>query len=540
MAGKSGRKIGKNMEHIRTRAFTLKSSTFLFLIFVFAVTFIFRDASKAIIQSWSQEEYSHGYLIPPLALLLLLNKIADAKIEPQTSWLGFFIIFASVAAAFFFQFTGITHLLPILYVISIIGLVTLFLGKKAIGPLAGPLILLFFAVPLPKFFYYGLSSHMQMVSTSLGVFFLNLLDVPVLQDGNIIDLGGYKLNVVEACSGVRYLFPLLSLSFLLAYMYRAPFWKRAVLFVSAIPFAILLNGARIALVGVTVDRWGQKMAEGFIHDFEGFVIFLIGFLLLLLEIRVLQTVGAKGALQFDALRISSPKSLPHPATGGPSTTCAFFLMIAVAISAVLPTFLPRYLTPVYLSQPFSAFPLRIGGWAGQFGKSLDKKSLDLLGTNDYLLADFAKPAATPVDIYVLYFPQEDSTSNEAVHTPTVCIPGGGWTVETQAIKTIPVNDPSALQAQPLTVNELLISKDSAREVVYYWYAQSNYSSANVASARLHTLMNSLTQGHTNGALLRFITSIERGETEKDAETRLNAFASESLPTLHTYMFGSKN
>jgi exosortase/archaeosortase family protein len=114
----------------------------------------------------------------------------------------------------------------------------------------------------------------MLFSSQLGVFFIRLFQIPVYLDGNIIDMGVYKLQVVEACSGLRYLYPLLSLSFLAAYLFHGRFWQRAVVFLSSIPIAIGMNGFRIGLVGFLVDRWGTEMAEGALHFFEGWVIFL--------------------------------------------------------------------------------------------------------------------------------------------------------------------------------------------------------------------------------------------------------------------------
>ena len=141
---------------------------------------------------------------------------------PKPTWAGFAVIAASLGAAFLSQAAGLLNTLPSLCVFSLIGIVALFYGTQATRALAGPLLLLFFAVPLPKFFYYALTSQLQTASTSLGVFFLGLLHVPVFQDGNIIDLGGYQLQVAEACSGIRYLFPLMGL-LLLACILVAPF-----------------------------------------------------------------------------------------------------------------------------------------------------------------------------------------------------------------------------------------------------------------------------------------------------------------------------
>lgn len=101
-----------------------------------------------------------------------------------------------------------------------------------------------------------------------------MFQIPVFLEGNIIDLGVYQLQVVEACSGLRYLFPLMSLGFIAAYFYQAAFWKRAIVFLMTIPITILMNSFRIGVIGVMVDNWGISMAEGFLHDFEGWIIFM--------------------------------------------------------------------------------------------------------------------------------------------------------------------------------------------------------------------------------------------------------------------------
>lgn len=516
-------------------ALKYKGSVFLFILFVLAVTFIFRDAGEAMMQSWSQEEYSHGYLIPPLALLLLLNKISDGGIVPRSSWWGAALVLLGVVAAFLFQFAGIGHVLPQIYVFTLIGVMILFLGGKSLRPLAGPVILLLFAAPLPKFFYYAISSQMQFLSTTLGVTFLQWLGISVFQDGNIIDLGKYQLNVVEACSGVRYLFPLLSLSFLLSYMFKARLWKRAFVFLSTIPIAIFLNSLRIAIVGVTVELWGSAMAEGLLHDFEGVSVFVGGIAFLLLEIWILQRIGSPGELRFDSLRLPSLKSFPRPAVGLPTVLCGAFLLIALGLSAVLPMFLPQYLAPVALRQSFNSFPMQLGPWVGK-RNFIDPKELTVLGTDDYLLADYARSGEPPVSLYVLYYPRQDSSSNQAVHTPTVCIPSGGWRVVDSVTLVIAIDDPASAQSRPLAVNRLLIAKGDSRQLVYYWYAQNDRSVTSPGATRLATFMSSLRTGHSNGALVRLVAPIARGETAAVAESRMTSFLEAGLPTLYGYMF----
>ena len=137
-----------------------------------------------------------------------------------------------------------------------------------------PIIFLLFAIPLPYFIDAMLSFQLQLISSQLGTFFIRLLQIPVYLEGNVIDLGVYKLQVVEACSGLRYLYPLLSLGFLAAYLFQAPLWQRAVVFLSTIPITIVMNSLRIGIVGVLVNYWGPQDADGFLHMFEGWIIFI--------------------------------------------------------------------------------------------------------------------------------------------------------------------------------------------------------------------------------------------------------------------------
>ena len=128
--------------------------------------------------------------------------------------------------------------------------------------------------------------------------FIRLFQIPVFLEGNVIDLGQYKLQVVEACSGLRYLYPLMSLGFLAAYFFQAPLWQRALVFLSTIPITIFMNSLRIGVVGIMVDNFGPQDADGFLHMFEGWIIFLACAVLLVGLMHLLARVGSgKGFFQ---------------------------------------------------------------------------------------------------------------------------------------------------------------------------------------------------------------------------------------------------
>ena len=109
-------------------------------------------------------------------------------------------------------------------------------------------------LPLPKMVYWNVTMALQFVSSGIGVWLLRVRQVPVYLEGNVIDLGVYKLQVAEACSGLRYMFPIMSFTYVFAVLYRGPVWHKMVLFLSAVPIAVLMNSFRIGVIGILVDR----------------------------------------------------------------------------------------------------------------------------------------------------------------------------------------------------------------------------------------------------------------------------------------------
>src|SRR5262249_2201371 len=144
-----------------------------------------------------------------------------------------------------------------------------------------------------------------------------------------IDLGPIQLQVVEACSGLRYLFPLTSLALLCGYLFQDRLWKKSVLVLSAIPLAIVLNGMRIGMIGVLVEWQGQGAAEGFMHFFEGWVVFAISFGLLIAEMWVLGRIGQFGSSR--SLPIAPTPSMPPGAPVGRTHLWSSALVVSLFI-----------------------------------------------------------------------------------------------------------------------------------------------------------------------------------------------------------------
>jgi exosortase len=181
-------------------------------------------------------------------------------------------------------------------------------------------VFLWFMLPLPSFIYWPVSTQLQLVASHIGVDIIQAMRIPVYLEGNIIDLGLYKLQVAEACSGLRYLFPLMSFGFLFAVLYQGPLWHRILLFVATIPITIAMNSFRIAVIGVLVNQYGISQAEGFLHFFEGWIIFLACIVLLYFGAFLLQRLSAKPRSVIDALDLRLTGMVPP--LGPPGSSAA--------------------------------------------------------------------------------------------------------------------------------------------------------------------------------------------------------------------------
>src|SRR5262249_21383790 len=154
------------------------------------------------------------------------------------------------------------------------GVVLLLAGPEFVAKLAFPLFLLLFMVPIPAVVYNGITFPLQLLASRLADGALTALQIPVLREGNILELPEQRLSVVEACSGIRSLLSLTFLSLVYGYFFEERKWMRVVLFFATIPIAIVANAGRVTLTGVLTEV-KPELAEGFFHSASGWVIFMV-------------------------------------------------------------------------------------------------------------------------------------------------------------------------------------------------------------------------------------------------------------------------
>ena len=319
----------------------------------------FWDGLRVMGSMWvDTPEYSYGLLIPPIAVFLVWQKKDLLQQLPFIgSWVGVGVVLLGTLILVIGQLGTVYTLVQYAYLITLYGLLLAFLGWHAFRLLAIPQLILLFMIPLPQFILNNLSLRLQELSSQLGVFFMRLCNVTVFLEGNVIDLGGYRLQVADACSGLRYLFPLMTIGFLMAYFYKGSLWKRLLVFLSSIPITLLMNSFRVGIIGITVEQWGIGMAEGFLHEFQGWMVFMISAALMIGEMAAVNRIGHEDGTWRQLFGLEFPAPTPKGALVRQRRLPASFIsagvVLAVLVAAQLQFHGPQRSTPYELhSQSF--------------------------------------------------------------------------------------------------------------------------------------------------------------------------------------------
>jgi exosortase len=237
----------------------------------------------ALVRQWNDDaDMGHGFFVPVIAGFIAWqkrDKIADKLPSPNwwglaiMVWAGFQLYVGTLGAELFLSRTS--------FVISIIGAVLLLGGTEYLRIFGFPLFLLFFMVPIPAVIYNQLTFPLQLLASRAAETTIDLLQIPVIREGNVLILPQQTLNVVEACSGIRSLLTLTFLSLVYGYFFEKRTWVRVVLFFSTIPIAIAANAGRVAFTGV-ISQFKPELAEGWFHEAQGWVIFMIALTILVI------------------------------------------------------------------------------------------------------------------------------------------------------------------------------------------------------------------------------------------------------------------
>jgi exosortase D (VPLPA-CTERM-specific) len=490
---------------------------------VLGACLFFVDGLEALLVAWQTPEYSHGPLIPVLSALLFLRQLRDVPVEPgpkRNRWVGVTVVVAALALASLGKLANIADIVAYATILWIGGLLLISFGWQTGRQFWPPVLHLVYMLPLPGVLYYKMSTWLQFVSSELGVWFLQLLSVPVFLEGNIIDLGVYKLHVAEACSGLRYLFPILSFSYIFAVLYRGPLWHKAVLLISAAPITVLMNSVRIGIAGYIVNHYGVTWVEGFTHFFEGWVIFLACILILFGLARIMllfqsQRMGLAEALDLDTTGFAAQAARLRLVR--PSAALITAAVLSTGIALAWNAMPDRGLTPIE-RESFDLFPRQLGDWRQQgLPQTLEDSVATSLGADDYHSVQMQRSQdAVEVGLFMAWYADQ---SQGGVHSPEICLPSAGWEIAWLERTDIAERVGSAT---PFNINRAIIQKGESRMLVYYWFEQKGRRIAWDFAAKYWLMMDGVTTGRTDGALVRLTTTIGSDESDAVAEERLIA------------------
>jgi exosortase len=243
---------------------------------------VFFDVGRSLVADWATDDnYSHGFLVVPVALYLAWERrhaVVAAAARPSVAGLAVIVGSLLLLGA---GTLGAELFLTRVALVGVLGGVVLFVfGWAHLRLLAFPIGFLLLMIPLPALLFNQVALPLQLLASQVGEAGLEAFGVPVLREGNVMILANTTLEVAEACSGIRSLVSLLTLGIVYAYFMDSRLWVRWVLTLSTVPIAVLTNGLRVAGTGLAAHYYGAEAAEGFLHGFSGWMVFVAALALL--------------------------------------------------------------------------------------------------------------------------------------------------------------------------------------------------------------------------------------------------------------------
>ena len=247
-----------------------------------------------LVRQWNNDpDMSHGFFVPLISAFVIWQRREELlALKTRPNWWGLVLVLYGTFQLYVATLGAELFLARTAFVITVFGMVLMLGGVLLVRKLFFPLFLLFFMVPIPAVIYNRVTFPLQLLASRLAGDALSVLGLPVLREGNILELPDQKLSVVEACSGIRSLLTLTFLSLVYGYFFERNFWLRVALFVATVPIAIIANASRVTLTGM-ITEWKAELAEGFFHTAQGWVIFMVSLVILILLHQVLTRISRR-------------------------------------------------------------------------------------------------------------------------------------------------------------------------------------------------------------------------------------------------------
>lgn len=465
----------------------------------------------------SNDDYSYGLLIPLVSIYIIYQKWPKIKgAHWQPSWWGLPVMLTGLWFFIMGELAADLYVPRVSFIMTLGGIVLLLGGWIILRLLIFPLLLLILMIPLPELVTNKLTMPLQLISSQLATLFLQFLGIPVFRQGNIIDLGVRQMQIVDACSGLRYILALLALGIIFCYFYQRKVWKIIVLLLVLIPATIFANALRVAGMGIY-----PALLEGFWHAFSGWLIFVFCF-----GILALVNFGLNRLSPPSQDTILVPTSKPEREPLGSGKSQAPWLHVVAGLFLIL-VFIPvsqrASQAPAYpLKQGFNNFPMIIDSWEGRH-VYIDPEMVAATQSHAHLNAEFTSPTNGLVAVWIAYY-ETQKKAGGFVHSPKGCFTASGWQIEKTQIIEISEGKP---------VNWMVVTRPGEKLLVYYWFMQRGRWLSDETMNKLYMAYDGFTRRRTDGALIRLITPV--GKNVDEAQQRLTLFAQDLSLILNEFI-----
>lgn len=490
------------------------------------VIYIYWSAVPRLLQFWERPDYSHAYMVPPLLAWIFWNERKRlAAASGGGCKFAYLFLAATVALFTLGSFGGILALVFMSLWTLLLALLGLFYGDKGLKVLWPLALTALFAVPWPAFIFRTASFQLRLLSSYLAELLLRALSIPVYREGNIIDLGSIQLEVVDACSGLRYLLPSILIAVLAGWLFLRRPLTRVVLVAMSVPVAVFSNAFRIMITGVLCRWFGPEMAEGFFHDFSGWLVYVVSLLILLLLLRLLRKFENRRP---DKLPAPPPERDFRPAEFLPGRRgLCVLLAVLIALAAVTvwgsrPGPRPEY-------RNLAQFPRQLGDWRGT-PIHLDDLVIESLGTGDVFNAAYVNDkSGHSLYFLISYYAEQDSGA--AAHAPASCLLGGGWSIINKS-EIPPENNP-----HNMPLGRMLLKKQNAYIVSNFWFQQRGRIISNEFLNKIYLFVDALKTRRTDGGLVRIELLMRPGMTPEQGQAVVDEFIKLLRPEIPKYIPG---
>lgn len=487
-----------------------------------AVAFAWTFMAMAV--RWEQENsyYSHGWLIPPVALWLIWRKRKELATCPRTpSRAGLLLLLPSLVGHLLAVQWRVASISGFALLGALAGLVWTMLGWNYLRILLVPLAFLAFMVPLPELAIESISFRMKLLAAWAATALVNAFGLPAVRAGSYIHIAEGTLIVDDVCSGLKYLISLLAFGALYAQLSSIKTWQKWALFVLSVPVAYVANVGRVTLM-VLVGHWRgiEAVEKPYYHDLFGFVMFVVAFgCLFVVESLMLMRSGRECS---SAESREGSAAAPVPVTHVlPTSALQRGVLLSLALTAGISIFFawPRPVAPA--SEILNTIPLQFNEWRGQdytYGEDVYR----LLGTRDVLSRTYSNDRGERVSLIVVIAQQ----MRRRTHPPEQCYTGEGFAIQSSSNREVTVHIEGV--SRTITVRELVLSHNRGKRLSWYFFKSGDRLSTNYWRHQAVLALSKFHRPDSADVLVRFdadIDDISSGRQE------LQRFAEAAFPSV---------